>query len=673
MMEPVPLDDDLVARFAGKVLPVVGYETDQVMKTDKGDVSVPITWAYNHHYLAYLVGANAEIKEISGKDARDRGLNTHGAESFYLPYIREDIADPHPNSEVPTSQFFSEGNGGEFRKSYHGYPKGMAQFIESPTTFHIQPMQIDTKNRHYNGTDFKPDLLPKASAAPPNASYSGLLECPCTDRIVKKIDVEYTTQSQGACATTVGNATECFLAASKVQNGKVDANTTVTSTSLPSDCSLVKYENGTTIAFFNEASSEAACGGGQMFTGSYEATPASTKTLVRLNAKVAGGEASITISGPSTAWFSVAFGSPNFAMADKPWTLVVDGKGNVEEWKLGDHDPGTVLASSVRVTSNTVVDGERTVVMTREFKGKTSDHFTFDSTSSEISIITASGTGPNYAYHGPKQRTGGKLQLSGVDVPTCVCNAGVKGSINGIPFHKDCKPRPGGDLLQQKNPTCWVETYQGGLQCCHHDTILLDKDQIPPEEKLTYHLKFRFYFQPYTAEPPSHRNMLRMWHQTEENSGEYDVIGCPPGTPPSMCTYQITSHFTVQEMVEECDLRKAPTCWGNTTAYDGINLIYAAGHCHAPSCLSMELYNADTGMLLCRHDPVYGKTHQVYDELGYVAIPPCLWGPEQEGLVPPTFLPFNANLTSIKRNNNTNTHYGEMAMWQMRGVMVKND
>jgi hypothetical protein len=42
----------------------------------------------------------------------------------------------------------------------------------------------------------------------------------------------------------------------------------------------------------------------------------------------------------------------------------------------------------------------------------------------------------------------------------------------------------------------------------------------------------------------------------------------------------------------------------------------------------------------------------------------------QEGLAPPTFLPFNANLTSIKRNNNTNTHLGEMAMWQMRGVMV---
>lgn len=109
----------------------------------------------------------------------------------------------------------------------------------------------------------------------------------------------------------------------------------------------------------------------------------------------------------------------------------------------------------------------------------------------------------------------------------------------------------------------------------------------------------------------------------------------------------------VQEMVQECDVRKAPTCWGNTTGYDGIHLIYAAGnprprsspppgHCHAPSCLSMELYSADTGKLLCRHDPVYGKTHevnltnffqfqqnQVHDELGYVTIPPCLWGSQE--------------------------------------------
>ena len=30
-------------------------------------------------------------------------------------------------------------------------------------------------------------LFPQASAAPADAAYSGLLECPCTDRVVKKV------------------------------------------------------------------------------------------------------------------------------------------------------------------------------------------------------------------------------------------------------------------------------------------------------------------------------------------------------------------------------------------------------------------------------------------------------------------------------------------------------
>merc|ERR1712200_280171 len=110
--------------------------------------------------------------------------DNHGAPAFYITFKKEDVGDPNADSGIPTSQFFSEGNGGEFRKSYHGYPEGFAQLIESPTTFHIQPMQIDTKNRHYDGHDFRPDLLPKASAAPPNGCYSLILECPCTERIV---------------------------------------------------------------------------------------------------------------------------------------------------------------------------------------------------------------------------------------------------------------------------------------------------------------------------------------------------------------------------------------------------------------------------------------------------------------------------------------------------------
>ena len=37
--------------------------------------------------------------------------------------------------------------GGEFRKSYHGYPAGYAQLIQSPHQWVVEPMQIDTHNR----------------------------------------------------------------------------------------------------------------------------------------------------------------------------------------------------------------------------------------------------------------------------------------------------------------------------------------------------------------------------------------------------------------------------------------------------------------------------------------------------------------------------------------------
>merc|ERR1712098_471488 len=127
----------------------------------------------------------------------------------------------------------------------------------------------------------------------------------------------------------------------------------------------------------------------------------------------------------------------------------------------------------------------------------------------------------SFSYHGPTTRTGGTLKIFSTDSPTCICSASVSGTINGVPFHKDCRPQPFGDLLQQKNPTCWIDTYQGGLQCCHHQNVLLDKDQEQPEEEMTYHMKFRFYYQPYVEEtlkePASHTNLIRMWHQTEEN------------------------------------------------------------------------------------------------------------------------------------------------------------
>ena len=92
--------------------------------------------------------------------------------------------------------------------------------------------------------------------------------------------------------------------------------------------------------------------------------------------------------------------------------------------------------------------------------------------------------------------------------------------------------------------------------------------------------------------------------------------------------------------------------------------------------ISIELYRNDTGtpQLLCRQVSTYGEgrvSDDRFDEAGYITLPPCLWGHEDEGLAPPTWLPPHTPMFSIKKNRNTHVgHFGEMASWQMRGVNI---
>ena len=53
--------------------------------------------------------------DVSSSGAYPRGYHNHGAPTFYMVVPDEDVEDPRPSSHVPISQFFSEGNGGEFR------------------------------------------------------------------------------------------------------------------------------------------------------------------------------------------------------------------------------------------------------------------------------------------------------------------------------------------------------------------------------------------------------------------------------------------------------------------------------------------------------------------------------------------------------------------------------
>lgn len=122
------------------------------------------------------------------------------------------------------------------------------------------------------------------------------------------------------------------------------------------------------------------------------------------------------------------------------------------------------------------------------------------------------------------------MSLKVVGANTCICNTGEQAFIETDmnpypqPFHKNCKPEPMGDLIALKNPTCTLEAYRGGLSCCKSHNILLDKDQNPwPDIKLTYFMKYRFWFQDFVpatpSKPASHQNLVRFFKETEADAG----------------------------------------------------------------------------------------------------------------------------------------------------------
>jgi hypothetical protein len=241
------------------------------------------------------------------------------------------------------------------------------------------------------------------------------------------------------------------------------------------------------------------------------------------------------------------------------------------------------------------------------------------------------------------------------------------------------------DLLAAHNPTCDVRTYVGGMECCKDRDVLLDADQPQPAHADEVRFKWRIYHEKFA--PRLHTPLIHLeWavngcdsggpHRNKRNCAhiEYDVTQAPPGTPASAAVHVVTSHFAVRDML-------APTCDAATDAYcasmavaqqrgGGVKLIMAGGHCHSPACLSLELYNDDSGELLCRITPVHGTGDKVYDEEGYLYLPPCQWSEHDARLRPPPRLMLDTRLRAVKRANSSVYHYGVMGIWQMRGAYL---
>lgn len=319
--------------------------------------------------------------------------------------------------------------------------------------------------------------------------------------------------------------------------------------------------------------------------------------------------------------------------ADTPYAIIVDGSGDVSEYRVGDHAAGSVLSPSIRVLSSSVEGGIRTVSMSRALSGATASHFSFDPASPQIPILSAHGATAAYSYHGPK-REGGSLIMGAPGAALCISrNASTNaGTIAGHKFNADvCAPFPTGELVSTHNPICNISEYNGGLLCCAGGTFLLDADQVVPEATDAWRMRYRFYFEDYAGDAASthHRphtdgrghapnresstattaattstaqsNLFRVWWSTEATNNEYDVPKSPwdcqdPATPVENCTHTLVSRFTGLDMLtSQCMVggAAAGAACGNATRIEQednstYNLMYAVISQMLPACIPMS-------------------------------------------------------------------------------------
>lgn len=107
-LEPVNLPADVVARYAGKGMAIVGFEMDQVRETADGDVSVPITVAYNHHFEATIIGEAARFRKATPEELS--GMGGHGGGR---PHSRHVVEEVDTVGSLPSSVAIGGANGGE--------------------------------------------------------------------------------------------------------------------------------------------------------------------------------------------------------------------------------------------------------------------------------------------------------------------------------------------------------------------------------------------------------------------------------------------------------------------------------------------------------------------------------------------------------------------------------
>lgn len=161
---------------------------------------------------------------------------------------------------------------------------------------------------------------------------------------------------------------------------------------------------------------------GQVLHGSSTVSSANNMTI-DVTVDVAQNEVTLVLSGPNSVWFGYGFGGT--AMFNR-YTLITTGSGAISERKLGNHNSGTTLTSSLTSSSTSVTGSIRTDTIRRPIAGTNSNYFTFPTTAGSFMLIWGKGNGSSLANHGGSNRGSAMITLS----PTCTNSLTALSDIN---------------------------------------------------------------------------------------------------------------------------------------------------------------------------------------------------------------------------------------------------
>jgi len=346
-LPPVPMPQDVLdalADHSSQSLMISGFEANLMRRdADGNEVIVPAYETYNHHLTLTFRG--------QAEDGTIPAFKEASSEPEHMKYKVEKLEGPGWES---VQQFI----GAEMRGTFFYSPEGYAMRVDHPVDINIEAMLINTGKPGGGRCTFPSDECPEpaTSMAPEGAMYSGLLECPCTDRIEINI-FEYVPASDDTCAIAVESAQDCWAGAEEM--GYTGSTMILDDDSYPSGCFALADHDNVQVGY-NTAQSTVSCNQmpeDMLLVGSVSLFEESS-LYWELN--MITGASTYTMTGPSDVWFGFGYG----AKMEDSLAFIAQADGTLQTRILGDHRPGSVVDYPLEMLSNTVEDGVRTIVFT---------------------------------------------------------------------------------------------------------------------------------------------------------------------------------------------------------------------------------------------------------------------------------------------------------------------